>query len=339
MRWARTFLILALSVTGGCASGQAPGLDGTGQEAPGMSVEAIEHGRRIRDFVDLPGQPVVHGIDVSRHNTNVPYRDLAQRGARFAYVRVSFGATREFNRGRLAIDDDREPETENMWRAAMDAGMLVGGYHYLTFPNRGQVPDLGHRVPRRAAAARNEILNSARAQARFFARKFRAILARNPTQFLPPVIDVESGPRQTDVRAPLYGQAVCAFITELRRQPGFARTPLMLYSRDDIWTRYELASAPCNLRALPVWVANYSTVDSTPPVSTLCPDTGRCRIHQYTDRAALADPNLDLNRFHGTVADLCRMLTSLDRPLPRPVLCPAPPPAPAPRPRQPAGRR
>lgn len=57
------------------------------------------------------------GIDVSKHNSNVDYKKLAQSGVEFAIIRAGYGLT-------------ADKAFEDHYKAAKSAGLLVGAYWF-----------------------------------------------------------------------------------------------------------------------------------------------------------------------------------------------------------------
>jgi lysozyme len=123
----------------------------------------------------------VHGVDVSNHQGAIDWRALSEDGVSFAYVKASEGAS--FVDARFAAN----------WRAAADAGLYVGAYHFFTLCRPG------------AAQAAH----------------FVSLLPRETTRALPPALDAEhmgpckKGPTIEDVAA-----EVDAFLDVVERDHG-----------------------------------------------------------------------------------------------------------------------
>ncbi len=94
-----------------------------------------------------------YGIDVSAHQGTIDWPAVAGDGIGAAYVKASEGST---------FEDDRFASN---WRAARDAGVDVGGYHFFTLCKEGEE------------------------QAANFLGRLRAVGADSSA--LPPVVDLE----------------------------------------------------------------------------------------------------------------------------------------------------
>lgn len=65
-----------------------------------------------------PARYPVHGIDVSRYQTQVDWRTARANGVNFAFIKATEGV------------DDVDPMFKAHWQAAGRAGVLRGGYHF-----------------------------------------------------------------------------------------------------------------------------------------------------------------------------------------------------------------
>jgi lysozyme len=68
---------------------------------------------------------VVHGVDVSHHQGDIDWTDLADDRTDFAYIKATEGA------------DWIDPLFEANWRSAGQAGVLRGAYHFFTLCTPG----------------------------------------------------------------------------------------------------------------------------------------------------------------------------------------------------------
>ena len=65
-----------------------------------------------------PGQYAVHGVDVSRWQGSIDWMKLRNQGANFAYIKATDGG------------DHLDPMFRTNWRAANEAGLKRGAYHF-----------------------------------------------------------------------------------------------------------------------------------------------------------------------------------------------------------------
>ena len=84
----------------------------------------------------------VRGIDVSHHQGDVDFKRVRAAGHAFVYLKATEGGD---------FVDDRFAEN---WRAARDAGLVVGAYHFFTFcsPGKTQAANFTRMVPVEEAA-------------------------------------------------------------------------------------------------------------------------------------------------------------------------------------------
>ncbi|GLS30478.1 lysozyme [Mesorhizobium albiziae] len=82
------------------------------------------YGRRFRDAKPInfgkasPKQLAVHGVDVSRWQGEINWPKLRTQGANFAYIKATDGG------------DHLDPMFKKNWRAAGEAGLRRGAYHF-----------------------------------------------------------------------------------------------------------------------------------------------------------------------------------------------------------------
>lgn len=82
------------------------------------------YGRRFRDAKPInfgrasPRKLAVHGVDVSRWQGDINWPKLRTQGANFAYIKATDGG------------DHLDPMFKKNWRAAKEAGMRRGAYHF-----------------------------------------------------------------------------------------------------------------------------------------------------------------------------------------------------------------
>lgn len=158
----------------------------------------------------------VWGVDVSHHQGEVDWPTVAQQhNLQFAYLKATEGG--DFTDRRFA---------QNL-KAASQAGLKVGAYHFFTFcrPVEDQV---AHHLA----------------------------VARPTVDMLPPALDVELGGNCQQVPSPAeVRRAVDAWMTAVRAQTG--RTPV-LYLTPEAWERFYDRGDP----GWPLWLRS---VFWTPP--------------------------------------------------------------------------
>lgn len=141
-----------------------------------------------------------YGVDVSAHQGQIDWRRVAADGIEFAYIKASEGG--DFTDSRFA---------EN-WRAAGEAGLDIGAYHFFTLCRPGDEQ----------------------------ARHFLAVAPPDP-RALAPAVDLEVAgncsrrPAASDVETQLR-----AFLDIV--EAAWAR-PALLYVRDDWESRYPVRAA------------------------------------------------------------------------------------------------
>jgi lysozyme len=138
----------------------------------------------------------VRGIDVSRHQGRIDWRRVAAEGGiRFAYLKATEGG------------DWTDPRFLQNWRAAREAGLRVGAYHFFTFctPPEEQ------------------------------ARHFLAVVPPDPGA-LPPALDLELGgnckrvPSREELQAGLLAWSRLV-------EAGLGKRPV-IYVTDDSWRAF-----------------------------------------------------------------------------------------------------
>ncbi|MEP1208608.1 MAG: GH25 family lysozyme [Rhizobiaceae bacterium] len=72
------------------------------------------HGRQPKEFP-------VHGIDISRYNTDIDWRRTKKEGVAFAFIKATEGK------------DDVDPSFKNSWRSAKRVGIPRSAYHFYYF--------------------------------------------------------------------------------------------------------------------------------------------------------------------------------------------------------------
>lgn len=120
------------------------------------------------------------GIDVSHHQGNINWGDVAKSGVSFVFIKAS--------QNRI------DPKFGQNMKGARDAGLLVGAYHYL---------DESVTTPEDARTAAN---------------KFYAIIMAGGGVDLPPVLDYES--KSAIVNAAQATKIAKAFLEEIERLTG-----------------------------------------------------------------------------------------------------------------------
>jgi len=93
------------------------------QAAPSRSKQKI-YSQRFGDAKPInfgkatPQHLPVHGVDVSRWQGNIHWEDLRKHGANFVYIKATDGG------------DHLDPMFQKNWRAASEAGLKHGAYHF-----------------------------------------------------------------------------------------------------------------------------------------------------------------------------------------------------------------
>lgn len=286
-------------------------------------------------FVELAdGQPVVHGVDISKYQDGVDFRRVADCGGRFAYVRLSSGSVPE-----------NELEYRVHWANARSVGLMVGAYHFL------KVPAL--QLPKRELNSRNEsrlvadAAESARAQARLFIVRLDEMLnldpkkdGTDPRSLGLPILPIALSAGATAkyqagldtaaiaVVGSVYRASICAWNAELRSVPRYRNVRTILFTYPYIYRDYEFDRSNCALKESLIWLG-YATEDgSRKPekssrdsevVEGICNRGGadRCVLHLYTSFGAFLDFDgrlaVDLNRFYGDEKAMAALLQQIQK--------------------------
>lgn len=237
---------------------------------------------------------MIHGVDVSRYQSDLSMERIARRvkpPAAFAIVKAG-------------QDDWEDPHFRRLFRAAKDAGMVAGAYHFLEARAGSSSPE---------------------AQARSFVRIVKAANGGTLTGALL-ALDVEpfqdSRPKLSHVRR---------WAREFRKLAGNDRW-LFLYTRSGVWASYGnprirevmgsrtlLWNANWTLKPGKGWTAGYGGLKTT--------------IHQHGPFPGTRPRIVDGNVFAGTAAQL-RAYTrpKAGAPAPEPKPEPKPEPTPTPEP-------
>ncbi|MDX3926644.1 MAG: GH25 family lysozyme [Shinella sp.] len=215
------------------------------------------YGHRFRDAKPInfgsasPRKLAVHGVDVSRWQGEIDWVKLRTQGANFAYIKATDGG------------DHLDPMFKKNWRAAKEAGLKRGAYHFFYW------------------------CRTAGEQADWFIRN----VPRDP-EALPPVIDVEwngeSKCRKRPSRARVL-EKMQVFMDKLERHYG--QRPI-IYTAPDFY-RDNLTG---ELRDYPFWLRSVAAHPSK-----VYP--GRKWIFWQYSGSGLShgvDGKIDLNVFHGS---------------------------------------
>ncbi len=159
-----------------------------------------------------PTPPGLKGLDVSHWNGAPDFADLREQDMRFVFSKAT--------QGTAFVDDTFKRNT----RAARDAGLLVGAYHFFDYRKGGT------------------------AQAKHYLDTLRTTTGLG--SLLPLVVDVETlqslgTPDKAKAKTRLH-----AMLDELYRQTG--RYP-MIYTSRYMWEK--VVGAPTSFRQYPLWVA------------------------------------------------------------------------------------
>ncbi len=168
------------------------------------------------DFgIDIPVSYSIHGIDVSRYQKNIDWDDVSSMQVNWVKINFSFIKATEGC-------DDVDAKFKTNWRAAKEAGIARGAYHFF-----------------------NPYSSSA-AQAKNFTSKVK--LQQGD---LPPVLDVEqAGVLSKD----LLQQRVAEWLVTVER---YYKVRPIIYTGADFYTKY-LAG---KFDDYPLWVAHYLAKD------------------------------------------------------------------------------
>ncbi len=212
-----------------------------------------------------PARFMVHGVDVSRFQGDLSWRLLRGAGIRFAFIKATEGG------------DVLDPKFKENWRAAGQAGIARGAYHFYYF------------------------CTDARIQARWFIRN-----VPREKGALPPVLDVEWNPfSPTCTRRPppkTVRKEMMRFMRLVERRYG--QRPI-IYTTPDFFARNELRK----LKGEEFWLRAVAKVpDQVYPGQSW-------RFWQYsgTGRLPGVAGDIDLNAFGGSEADWAAWLAQRAR--------------------------
>lgn len=142
----------------------------------------------------------VQGIDVSHHQGPIDWTSARANGVDFAYIKASEGG------------DMRDPRFAENWRAAAEAGVRRGAYHFFTLcrPARDQATNFIAFVPREAEA-------------------------------LPPALDLEFG--GNCARRPPRDALIAEVASFIRMVEAHSEKPVMLYITREFDEHYRVSEA------------------------------------------------------------------------------------------------
>jgi lysozyme len=232
---------------------------------------------------------MVPGIDVShwQNDKSTPqkmdFTKSVDQGAKFVFIKVS-------ERGGIDVD------YEYNWKAAKEAGLLRGGYHFLRW-------DL-----------------SAQLQARIFCD----ILKDDPGE-LPPVADFEAPPKATSGGTIYPSNALLeAFLIEVENRLG--RKP-MIYTSPGFWNTNGKNKGTSifdpKWKYWPLWVAHYTTAEKP-----IVPQPWKEWLFwQYSATGpgllyGAESKGLDMNWFNGSLQDLYKLANQDEPGTPEPPTVP-----------------
>ncbi len=254
--------------------------------------------------------------------------------APFVYVRLTAGE-----------DPDNETLFRSHWYNARNQNLYTGPYHSLVI--KDTLVAAASMSESDFMQIRNANLTSAGIQANTFVKRFGQLLLADPLldvapgdhgkPYLPIVLALMERPQQRyggdDRRAigKAYGAAACHWIETVHHHPSFSGQRIIVFTSASIFRDYDLASAPCDLRAGGIWISLHTsdgsrdgpdrTGQAARAQQDLCkmPDgKDRCIFQQYTSYGGFAlfgkDSPLDLDRFYGSEADLAALLQHAKRP-------------------------
>ena len=115
-----TKIMLALMLVVAVACSRAPARGPVAAPGPGANSQLGDS----RPHQWTSGHPYghdVHGIDISRWQGNIDWNRVRTAGISFAYIKATEGA------------DHSDPAFPHYWRAAGDARIPRGAYHYYYF--------------------------------------------------------------------------------------------------------------------------------------------------------------------------------------------------------------
>ncbi|MDX6807472.1 glycoside hydrolase family 25 protein [Terrihabitans rhizophilus] len=213
----------------------------------------------------------VQGIDVSHHQREIDWPTVAgDPRVRFVYMKATEGG------------DHRDTRFAENWRAAREAGLAVGAYHYFTFcrPGVEQAQNVIATVPRDAGA-------------------------------LPLAVDLEfHGNCRRDVEADWLATELRAFLAATTAYYG--RRPVF-YGEAGFFEPF-VRQRPNTFPEHLLWLRSIADEPEQEPCR-------RWTIWQYSDTGTvpgIAGP-VDLNAFCGSDEDFSRILSARPRPVQPPA--------------------
>lgn len=320
----------------GCEAVYAPAKFSFKSDPGSPAGHPVNVGIVTQGFVALRDTPSVQGIDVSKWQDSTDFTAL--RGCLDALKPASAGGPMHapFVYVRLTAGEDLDNETlfRAHWYNARSENLFVGPYHSFMVKDAGTAA--ATLTPAQMSALERDNLDSAAKQAQGFVDRFGKLLLADPLidvaagdhgkPYMPIALTLIEKPQQrfgdNDRRAigRLYGAAACKWIQTVKASPSFSGQRVIVFTSEEVYETYDLASAPCDLRAGGIWISQH-TLDGTrngddpKSAASLCLDKqGRnlCIIQQYTSYGGFAlfdkAAPLDLDRFYGSEADLTALL-------------------------------
>jgi len=226
---------LILIAVGGCAVHQAP----IGEIDEGLSVCAKG--------------PVVNGVDVSHWDGAIDWAKVKAGGIDFAIMKAT--ETTDFVDATFATN----------WKAAADAGVIRGAYHFF----RSNIDGV--------------------AQADFFLKTIGPSLDGD----LPPTLDLET---LDGASATVAGQAALAFLARVQQVTG--RTPIVYTSASFLSS----INSPPGFSAYTLWVANWQV--TCPKIPSPPWSDWTIWQSSSTTTVPGINVKVDYNQFNGTLDDL-----------------------------------
>jgi len=203
-----------------------------------------------------PGPQTVDGVDVSIYQGTIDWNGVKGAGKTFAIIRASHGLGGDTN------------FTRN-WQGAKSAGLVRGGYHYLT-NNEDAVMQADLMVSQIMAAGGLEAAD------------------------LPPVLDAED---TATMQTPTVAiQHMKDFL--LRVESRLGRRPMIYTAK----FYFDYIGNPQDFASYPLWVANYNVMCPVMPGGGWT----EWKFWQYSSTGSVGGitGNVDLDHFDGTLAEL-----------------------------------
>lgn len=221
---------------------------------------------------------MLDGIDVSKYQQNIDWTATTASPLSptlsFAIARASYGDTT--NNPDVAVD----LKFVANWQGALDAGLVVGAYHFF--------------LPR-------SDLSQIDLQAANFLAQVHAALRPGDLNYLPAILDVEELPNGVQVSD--YVAGIGRWIALVEADPIFANMKTIIYVQKSKW---EAIGNPDGFGSNPLWVLDYSQNPPRLPASW-----NDWAFFQYTDqgqRTGIGGTSVDLDYFKGDAATL-KLLT------------------------------